>query len=118
MFVAVRYGRVPKRSRERERERGEEPPRVTTTEPSEPAPTSTDSDTKTMAAYDIILTVSQAHHANCEYTEEQTRSLSLRKPIASPVNSLNFITLLNYLYNLQLSASSNQKIRIVDSTYV
>lgn len=88
MCVAVRYGRVPKRSRERERERGEEPARVTTTEPSEPAPASADSDTKTMAVYDIILTVSQAHHSNCEYTEEQTRSL-LRKPIASPVISLN-----------------------------
>jgi hypothetical protein len=36
--------------------------------------------------YDIILTVSQAFHANCGYTEEQTRGL-VRKPLqAQPVS--------------------------------
>lgn len=33
--------------------------------------------------YDVILTVSQAHHANCGYTEEQTRNL-VRKPLVVP----------------------------------
>ncbi|XP_075228918.1 ecdysone-induced protein 78C-like [Lycorma delicatula] len=84
---SVRYGRVPKRSRERS---GEDTARVTPTENSEPvtpaAATPTDwesGDMKSLAAYDIILTISQAHHANCEYTEDQTRGL-IRKPITSP----------------------------------
>lgn len=36
-----------------------------------------------MAVYDVILTVSQAHHANCGYTEEHTRNL-VRKPLVVP----------------------------------
>ncbi|XP_057655843.1 ecdysone-induced protein 78C isoform X1 [Diorhabda carinulata] len=72
---SVRYGRVPKRSRERSTE---EPSRVTTSDIDQP-----DAETKQLAIYDIILSVSQAHHANCGYTEEQTRNLS-RKPIILP----------------------------------
>lgn len=48
-----------------------------------------DNDGKNLAVYDIILMVSQAHHANCDYTEEQTRGL-IRKPIA-PAVSINAI---------------------------
>lgn len=79
---------MPKRSRERS---GEDTTRVPTTDTTElvtPANTTPEwetSDIKSLAAYDIILNVSQAHHANCEYTEEQTRGL-IRRPIASPVS--------------------------------
>lgn len=59
IFSAVRYGRVPKRSRERSTD---EASQVTTSD----ADQSSDSaDTKQLAVYDIILTISQAHHANC-----------------------------------------------------
>ncbi|CAH1371735.1 hypothetical protein MTP99_013194 [Tenebrio molitor] len=72
---SVRYGRVPKRSRERSTE---ESSRVTTTDADQ-----SDSETKQLAVYDVILTVSQAHHANCGYTEEHTRNL-VRKPVVLP----------------------------------
>lgn len=70
---AVRYGRVPKRSRERSTE---EASRVTTSDADQ-----SDTETKQLAVYDVILTVSQAHHANCGYTEDNTRNL-VRKPLA------------------------------------
>ncbi|KAJ8937886.1 hypothetical protein NQ318_021709 [Aromia moschata] len=73
--LPVRYGRVPKRSRERS---VEEHSRVTTSDPDQ-----SDAETKQLAVYDVILTVSQAHHANCGYTEEHTRNL-VRKPIILP----------------------------------
>ncbi|ROT61881.1 ecdysone-induced protein 78c [Penaeus vannamei] len=67
---SVRYGRVPKRSREREGDgRGEGSEMV-----------AREVENKQLAIYDIILTISQAHHANCSYTEEKTRAL-VRKPI-------------------------------------
>ncbi|XP_066940332.1 ecdysone-induced protein 78C-like isoform X2 [Macrobrachium rosenbergii] len=76
---SVRYGRVPKRSREREGEIRGEGSEVMAREV----------ENKQLAIYDIILTISQAHHANCAYTEEKTRAL-VRKPIifnSSEVNS-------------------------------
>lgn len=72
---SVRYGRVPKRSRERSTD---ESPRVTTTDADQ-----SDAETKQLAVYDIILTVSQAHHANCGYTEENTRNVA-RKTLTFP----------------------------------
>ncbi|KRT85291.1 nuclear receptor, partial [Oryctes borbonicus] len=42
-----------------------------------------DAETKQLAVYDVILTVSQAHHANCGYTEDNTRNL-VRKPLSLP----------------------------------
>ncbi|XP_023030333.1 ecdysone-induced protein 78C isoform X1 [Leptinotarsa decemlineata] len=72
---SVRYGRVPKRSRERSTD---EPSRVTTSDADQ-----SDSESKQLAVYDVILSVSQAHHANCGYTEEHTRNL-VRKPIILP----------------------------------
>ncbi|XP_076345217.1 ecdysone-induced protein 78C-like isoform X2 [Tachypleus tridentatus] len=68
---SVRYGRVPKRSRERNDES-----RVTQAEADQSAK---EIENKQLAMYDIILTISQAHHTNCAYTEEKTRSL-VRKP--------------------------------------
>ncbi|KAB0795715.1 hypothetical protein PPYR_09776 [Photinus pyralis] len=72
---SVRYGRVPKRSRERSTD---EISRVTTTDADQ-----SDNETKQLAVYDIILTVSQAHHANCGFTEEHTRHL-VRKSLSVP----------------------------------
>lgn len=66
---------MPKRSRERSTE---EASRVTTTDADQ-----SDAETKQLAVYDIILTVSQAHHANCGYTEDNTRNL-VRKPLSLP----------------------------------
>nr|AST48087.1 ecdysone-inducible protein 78 [Nilaparvata lugens] len=129
---SVRYGRVPKRSRERPggveetSSNSQGATRVSTTSSSQPspgggevppsplAPTTTTTVVVTsgggaamgvarvvasgggvasvvvggewepsLAAYDVILSVAQAHHANCEYTEEQTRSL-IRRPLSSP----------------------------------
>ena len=65
LLAAVRYGRVPKRSKEK----GEENKVVQ----SEADQSTKDSDSMQLAIYDIILTISQAHHANCAYTEEKTR---------------------------------------------
>ncbi|XP_014261640.1 ecdysone-induced protein 78C isoform X2 [Cimex lectularius] len=75
---SVRYGRVPKRSRERSG--GEE--RVSTSDSSSGA-TPPDPETTSTPAYDLIVSVSQAHVANSDYSEENTRCL-VRKPIASP----------------------------------
>jgi len=41
---------------------------------------SRDMETKQLAIYDVILTVSQAHHAHCAFTEEKTRNLT-RRPV-------------------------------------
>ncbi|BES98694.1 HOLI [Nesidiocoris tenuis] len=75
---SVRYGRVPKRSRERSSGGGEE--RVSTSDSSSAA---TPPDPTSMPVYDVIVSVSQAHIANSDYSEENTRCL-VRKPIASP----------------------------------
>uniref|UniRef100_A0A8D9E4H1 Probable nuclear hormone receptor HR3 n=1 Tax=Cacopsylla melanoneura TaxID=428564 RepID=A0A8D9E4H1_9HEMI len=100
---SVRYGRVPKRSRERsDSETGSS--RVSTTGSSDPSasldsggsatpttPTlasSTELDTKQLLTYDVILAVSQAHHSNCEYTEENTRLL-VRKPVSLPPSEIS-----------------------------
>lgn len=124
---SVRYGRVPKRSRERS---VEEQHRVTTTNADQPETTTAAATTittttlngdspgsivmsvvqssavgatpgagsvivgvtsgeptvKQLAVYDVILTVSQAHHVNCGYTEEHMRGL-VRKPLAFPALS-------------------------------
>ncbi|KAF0304468.1 Ecdysone-induced protein 78C [Amphibalanus amphitrite] len=69
----VRYGRVPKRSRERCELEG----RV----PSSDDDQSRDMETRQLAIYDVILTVSQAHHAHCSFTEEKTRSLTRRPAV-------------------------------------
>jgi nuclear receptor subfamily 1 group D protein 3 len=53
-----------------------------------------DAETKQLAVYDVILTVSQAFHANCGYTEDQTRGL-VRKPLqAQPVCTLYPVVIL------------------------
>lgn len=81
-WLAVRYGRVPKRSRERQ-----EDSRVTQSEADQ---SSRDIENKQLAMYDIILTISQAHHANCAYTEEKTRGL-IRKPAIFVIHYLSIL---------------------------
>lgn len=89
---SVRYGRVPKRSRERggsssstSSVSGSEENRVSTSvSSSDHGGTSSPeiiakSESTSLAMYDIILTISQAHHAHCSYTEEKTRGI-IRKP--------------------------------------
>ncbi|KAB7503396.1 hypothetical protein Anas_00657, partial [Armadillidium nasatum] len=74
---SVRYGRVPKRTRERE---GSSDSRGGSEASVSPETITSSADSRQQALYDVILTISQAHHANCAYTEEKTRSL-LRKHI-------------------------------------
>lgn len=80
-FTAVRYGRVPKRSREKNEDN-----QVTQSETELP---SQNYEYKQMM-YDIILSVSEAHRANCAYTEEKTRGL-VRKPALFVSFLLNLI---------------------------
>ncbi|XP_013773938.1 ecdysone-induced protein 78C-like [Limulus polyphemus] len=68
---SVRFGRVPKRSRELN-----EDGRVTQAEADQ---SQRELENKQIAMYDVILTISQAHHTSCAYTEEKTRNL-VRKP--------------------------------------
>ncbi|XP_015117289.1 ecdysone-induced protein 78C [Diachasma alloeum] len=42
-----------------------------------------DGDSKQLAVYDVILQVSQAHHAHCGFTDESTRGL-IKKPMIMP----------------------------------
>ncbi|XP_077519701.1 ecdysone-induced protein 78C isoform X2 [Amblyomma americanum] len=77
---SVRYGRVPKRSRERGGSSGlpgEEG--LSLGSPGEADQCARDLESQQLAMYDIILTISQAHHAHCAYTEEKTRAL-VRRP--------------------------------------
>ena len=109
--VAVRYGRVPKRSRERGGSAGGnslgslEDPGTSQSPGGFADPSTPDSsdgqqqqiqqqqqqqqaipaqrdpcESRQLAIYDTILTVSQAHHAHCAYTEEKIRNL-VRTPV-------------------------------------
>lgn len=105
---SVRYGRVPKRSRELN---GTDDPNIRVSTPGTPnTPTtpqmcsvasppdlgctsqlSTDAEvpgTADLNVYDIIICVSQAHRSHCSYTEEQTRDL-VRRPIPLPQTSIS-----------------------------
>ncbi|ELU17326.1 hypothetical protein CAPTEDRAFT_93472, partial [Capitella teleta] len=71
---SVRYGRVPKRSRSTDEQRVS-----TSGESSSPQASSQEQavlESKQLAMYDIILTISQAHHANCLTTEDKVKALS------------------------------------------
>ncbi len=51
-----------------------------------------DPESRQLAIYDTILTVSQAHHAHCAYTEEKTRNIVRTPiPIVSPSSIPNSI---------------------------
>ena len=68
---SVRYGRMPRRSRSQD---------VPTSTTANPQPDQ-------LALYDLILTVSQAHHAFCPFTEEKVKSV---KKIPFSLVSENF----------------------------
>uniref|UniRef100_A0A915ICZ9 Nuclear receptor domain-containing protein n=1 Tax=Romanomermis culicivorax TaxID=13658 RepID=A0A915ICZ9_ROMCU len=77
---SVRYGRVPKRSRERLQDDA----RVSScTDPE----VDSELEKKQLALYDIILSVSQAHHANCAYTDDKIKNL--------PQIPLNFVSMVS-----------------------
>lgn len=73
----MRYGRVPKKSKEKERLE-EKANGVTQAEADQSSVV--DIDAKDLALYDTILTISQAHHANCSYTDDKIKGLA-KKPI-------------------------------------
>ncbi|CAH1124888.1 unnamed protein product [Ceutorhynchus assimilis] len=83
---SVRYGRVPKRSRERSVEDNPTNVASPTTEAMSPtsATTQTPPETDSKQHYDIILGISQAHHANCNYTEERMRNIAKRSLVPPP----------------------------------
>ncbi|GFY51114.1 ecdysone-induced protein 78C [Trichonephila inaurata madagascariensis] len=74
---SVRYGRVPKRTRERMEES-----RVAQSENDQSI---RDMESKELAIYDLTLTVTQAHHVNCDYTDMRTRGL-VKKPAIFSLN--------------------------------
>ncbi|KFD60454.1 hypothetical protein M514_07026 [Trichuris suis] len=76
--LAVRYGRVPKRSRDRM----QDDTRVSSMTGDSEA--ESELEKRQLALYDIILSVSQAHHTNCTYVQEKIRNLSHR-PMLFPM---------------------------------
>lgn len=101
----MRYGRVPKRSREICGVGDEPNVRVSTpttpltpttpqmcsiASPPDITPLLQDAElpsTTEMSVYDVILCVSQAHRANCTYTDELTRDIT-RLPISMPITTI------------------------------
>jgi hypothetical protein len=79
---SVRYGRVPKRTRSGT----DGDNRVTSASGGDETETDAEVEKKQLALYDIILSVSQAHHSNCPYTEEKMKNVTMRP--------LNFVGLL------------------------
>ena len=67
----MRYGRVPKRTKSQDEQR------VTTTEPTGSQDQSA-LESRQLAIYDTILTISQAHHANCNLTEDNVKTIQKR----------------------------------------
>ena len=107
----MRYGRVPKRSRERGGSSGGMDDNIrspsggfadpSTPDSSDSCSTGTgstppqqmtatpvrDPESRQLAIYDTILTVSQAFHAHCAYTEEKIRGI-----VRSPINIIVSLT--------------------------
>ncbi|XP_044750697.1 ecdysone-induced protein 78C isoform X2 [Coccinella septempunctata] len=75
---SVRYGRVPKRSRERSIE---ENSRVTTSDEADQS--SRDVDAGPSQYHNLFLTISQAHMTNCVYTDEHIQNL-IENPLVFP----------------------------------
>ena len=67
IYEAVRYGRVPKGSKTAEEQY------VSSAEHQQ---YQVALEKQQLAMYDIILTVSQAHHSNCNTTDEKIKSIS------------------------------------------
>ncbi|XP_069133665.1 ecdysone-induced protein 78C-like isoform X2 [Argopecten irradians] len=67
---SVRYGRVPKRSKSQDDQC------VSSTDQHLDQ---TDLESKQLAIYDIILSVSQAHHANCTVTEDKVKHIQKKQ---------------------------------------
>lgn len=78
-FSAVRYGRVPKRSRERLEEQQQRVVSSGQQQQQQQLETEQLESSRELALYDLTLTIAQAHHSHCAYTEMRTRGL-VRKP--------------------------------------
>ena len=66
---AVRYGRVPKRSK------SQEDHNVTSSDSSQEQSAL---ESRQLAIYDVILSISQAHHAHCSVTEDKVKNIVRR----------------------------------------
>ncbi|XP_059179020.1 ecdysone-induced protein 78C-like [Physella acuta] len=83
---SVRYGRVPKRSKSQEEQ---------SVSSSDSSQDQTALESKQLAIYDVILSISQAHHAHCAITEDKIKSIvrhpaTLMTKIHIPVGQLQF----------------------------
>ena len=65
-IAAVRYGRVPKRSKNLE---------VAAAAAATPPHVSAEQENQQLAMYDVILTVSQAHHCYCQTTDDKAKQI-------------------------------------------
>lgn len=90
--LAVRYGRVPKKSKEKERM--DENKRVTQAEADQSS--NGDNESKDLACYEIALTISQAHHDNCSYTNEKIKGIN-KKPIYLVITTNQLIIIINLI---------------------
>lgn len=108
-FLAVRYGRVPKKSKEKERLGLEEKANGITQAEADQSSTSEQDqpmvdEAKDLALYDTILTISQAHHANCSYTDDKIKGLA-KKPIyvvCLPLLSFSCLIVCPVISNVQV----------------
>ncbi|KAH9518834.1 Ecdysone-induced protein 78C [Bulinus truncatus] len=83
---SVRYGRVPKRSK------GQEEQSVSSSDSSQEQSAL---ESKQLAIYDVILSISQAHHAHCAITEDKIKGIirhqaTLMSKIHLPTGHLQF----------------------------
>ncbi|KAI8781374.1 ecdysone-induced protein 78C [Biomphalaria glabrata] len=83
---SVRYGRVPKRSK------GQEEQSVSSSDSSQDQSAL---ESKQLAIYDVILSISQAHHAHCAITEDKSKNIvkrhaTLMTKIQLPTGRLQF----------------------------
>lgn len=119
---------MPKKSKEKERlgleERANgitqaEADQSTTSDVDQGAQQTMIDQAKDLALYDTILTISQAHHANCSYTDDKIKGLA-KKPIfvvscaysrfhGHQLNDSFFIVLTSYLnYPSQVTIAPRQ----------
>ena len=97
-FSAVRYGRVPKRSKSMDQAtQQQQQPNSTTpdTDPVDPVVIPTPEDKlrqrHQLAVYDVVLTIAQSHHCHCLTTDDKVKALA-RKTL-SLVCGLKFYAL-------------------------
>ncbi|XP_064599858.1 ecdysone-induced protein 78C-like [Liolophura sinensis] len=78
---SVRYGRVPKRSKSQDDKR---------VGSADSSMDQTAIENKQLAIYDVILNISQAHHANCALTEDKIKALKRTQVTLLQVSDTSF----------------------------